>query len=112
MTLAEIEERLGLCVLTSGEVGDREVTGGYTSDLLSDVMAHSCSGNIWITMQTHQNILAVAKLKDLAAVIVVNGRRPDADTLLKAGQEDMAILGTEESAFSISGGLYKLLEQP
>ena len=112
MTLRDIIERLGLCALTSKVVGDVEVTGGHTSDLLSDVMANGRPGNIWITMQTHQNVLAVAKIKDLAGIVVVNGRRPDEETVQKADEENVTVLGTNESAFRISGRLYRLLEEP
>lgn len=112
MTLTEVVERLGLRVLTSKGIGDAKVTGGYTCDLLSDVMANSKTGNLWITMQTHQNVLAVVKLKDLAGIIFVNGRRPDEETTRKADEEYVTVLGTDESAFSISGQLYQLLEKP
>ena len=109
MTLTEVVEKLGLHVLTSKGVGEAKVTGGYTSDLLSDVMANSKTGNLWVTMQMHQNILAVAKLKDLAGIVIVNSRQPDEETIQKADEEDVTILGTDKSAFSISGQLYQLL---
>jgi hypothetical protein len=112
MTLREVVERLGLRVLTSDVAGDAEVTGGYTSDLLSDVMANGRPGNIWITMQTHQNVLAVAKIKDLAGIVLVNSRRPDEETVWKADEENVTVLGTNESAFRLSGRLYRLLEEP
>ena len=112
MTLTEVVKKLGLRALTSKRVGDVKVTGGYTCDLLSDVMGNSKTGNLWITMQTHQNVLAVARLKDLAGIVLVNGRRPDEETIRKADEECVTILGTDESAFSISGQLYQLLEKP
>ena len=111
MNLSEVVERLGLNALTSEGVGDSEVTGGYTGDLLSDVIANSKQGYLWITMQRHQNILAVAKLKDLAGIILVNGRRPDGETARKAVEEEVMLLGTDESAFNISGRLYQILEK-
>ena len=112
MTLTEVIERLGLSVLTSKVVGDAKVTGGYTGDLLSDVMANSKPGNLWITMQTHQNVLAVAKLKELVGIVFVNGRQPDEETTRKADEEHVTVLGTDESAFGVSGQLYQLLEKP
>jgi len=112
MTLTEVVERLGLRVVTPGGSGDSKVTGGYTGDLLSDVMANSKAGNLWITMQTHQNILAVAKLKDLAGIVLVNDRQPNEETMRKADEEQVTILSTGESAFSISGRLYRLLARP
>ncbi len=109
MKLKEIIEKLQLKVLISPENFDLEVTGGYTSDLLSDVIANSKQGNLWITLQTHQNIIAVAKLKDLTGIIIVNNREPDEDTIGKAKEENMPLLCSEEMAFEISGKLYELM---
>jgi hypothetical protein len=111
MKLKSIVESLRLKVLTAPEKLDEEVSGGYASDLLSDVMAHSKEKNIWITLQTHQNIVAVAKLKDIAAVLIVNDRRPDPETAAKAEAEKVPLLLTELSAFEIAGRLYSLLRK-
>jgi len=86
-----------------------EITGGYTSDLLSDVMGHADSGKIWITLQTHKNVIAIASLKDLAAVILIKGFEPDADMLAQAIEEGIPVLGSKEEAFEITGKLYNLL---
>jgi hypothetical protein len=88
---------------------DADVTGGYTSDLLSDVIANSKEGNLWITLQIHQNTIAVAKLKDLAGIIIVNNRKPDEDTLKKAEGENVPILCSNDMAFEVSGKLYELI---
>ncbi|MBM3296186.1 MAG: serine kinase, partial [Candidatus Aminicenantes bacterium] len=72
MTVEEVIRTLSLSVLCGGPDLAREVRGGYTSDLLSDVMARSREGDVWITLQTHQNIIAVARLKNLSAVVLVN----------------------------------------
>lgn len=109
MKLKEVIEKLKLKVLMSPENMDLEVTGGYASDLLSDVIANSKQGNLWITLQTHQNIIAVAKLKDLAGIIIVNNREPDEETLGKANEENVTLLGSEEMAFEVSGKLYELI---
>lgn len=111
MTVREVVERLGLAVLTSGDVGGEQITGGYTSDLLSDVMANAAAGDLWITLQTHKNVVAVAKLKELAGIVIVNERRPDDETVQKADEEGVVVLGTRESAFSISGRLYRWLKK-
>ncbi len=109
MLVSEIVKELNLKVI-GGESGlNREVTGGYTSDLLSDVMGHADQGLIWITLQTHKNVLAVASLKELAAIILIKNFVPDADMLEEAGLEGIPVLGTEEQAFGISGKLYNLL---
>jgi len=109
MKANEIIEKLQLKAITGQKNLDVEVTGGYTSDLLSDVIANSKEGNLWITLQTHQNITAVAKLKDLAGIIIVNNREPDEDTIKKANEENVPILCTDKSAFEISGKLYELI---
>ena len=109
MKLNEIIEKLQLKVLTGHDKLDVEVTGGYTSDLLSDVIANSKEGNLWITLQIHQNIIAVAKLKDLAGIIIVNKREPDEDTIGKAKEENVPLFCSEEFAFEISGKLYGLM---
>lgn len=109
MTVRDIVNALNLKVLTAPEMVDVEVSGGYTSDLLSDVMANSREKNVWITLQVHQNIVAVAKLKELAAIILVNNRAPEEETVKKAGEEKIPLLQTPDSAFIISGKLYALL---
>ena len=65
---------------------------------------------LWITMQTHQNIVAVSTLKDAAAVLIVNGASPDEETLQKGKDEDIPLLGTSLSAFVVSGKVYQLLQ--
>ncbi len=109
MKLKEIIEKLQLKVLAGQDKLDEEVTGGYTSDLLSDVIANSKQGNLWVTLQIHQNIIAVAKLKDLSGIIIVNNRKPDEDTLQKAKEENVPLLVSEEMAYEVSGKLYELI---
>lgn len=110
MNIKDITEKIGLQVLSAKDSLSNEVSGGYTSDLLSDVIANSKERDIWITLQTHQNIIAVAKLKDLAGIVLVNNRKPDEETLKKAEEERVPVMLTQESAFIISGKLYSLLE--
>jgi hypothetical protein len=109
MKISELVTRLGLTIYGGKNGLDREITGGYTSDLLSDVMGHANAGKIWITLQTHKNVLAIASLKELAAVVVVKGYLPEADMLLQSDIEEVPVLGTAEEAFEISGKIYKLL---
>lgn len=102
--------RLGLTVHSGKEGLEREVTGGYTSDLLSDVMGHAKEGDAWVTLQTHKNIMAIASLKDLAAIIVVKGHVPEEDTTAESEKEGIPILTTREETFEITGRLYELLK--
>ncbi|SEF55328.1 MULTISPECIES: DRTGG domain-containing protein [Parabacteroides] len=109
MKVNELVKELSLTVFCGEKGLEEEITGGYTSDLLSDVMGHVDEGMIWITMQTHQNILAVATLKDISAVLIVNGASPDEETLQKGREEDVPVLGTSLSAFEVTGKIYQLL---
>lgn len=109
MKVNELIKELGFAVFC-GESGlEAEIKGGYASDLLSDVMGHLEEGMLWITLQTHQNVLAVASLKDASAVLIVNGARPDEETLEKGRETEVPLLGTSLSAFEASGKIYRLL---
>ena len=88
----------------------RQVKGGYVGDLLSDVMANSKEGDVWITRQVHQNIVAVASLKDIAGIILIQGSDPAHDTAAKANAEGIPILVTDLPAFEIVGQIYKLIK--
>lgn len=107
VTIHDIMEKLPVKVI-SGDRFDATVTGGYVSDLLSNVMGQAVSGNIWITMQGHQNVVAVALLAGLAAIIVAGGAQPDATAVAKAKAEGLVIMVTELSAYEVAGKLYQL----
>lgn len=109
MKLREIVEQLGLYILNEGKGLEREVSHAYTGDLLSDVMAHSSEGDLWITLQTHMNIIAVASLKNLSGIIIVNNRRPESDVIKKSDEEGITLLSSPLSAFEVSGRLYAIL---
>jgi len=108
MTVRDIVGKLGLTVCCGDEALEREITGGYAGDLLSDVMANSTAGNVWITMQVHVNTVAVAVLKELAAIILVNGRKPAEETLQRAREEKIPVLSGSVPAFELAGRLYAL----
>jgi serine kinase of HPr protein (carbohydrate metabolism regulator) len=109
MLVSELVKTLNLKVY-GGEKGlNNVISGGYTSDLLSDVMGHADEGLVWITLQTHKNVMAVASLKELAAVILIKNLEPDPDMLLQANEEGIPVLGTQLFAFDMSGKLFNLL---
>ncbi|GET19768.1 hypothetical protein JCM18694_00140 [Prolixibacter denitrificans] len=109
MTVKDVQKALELEVFGGKKGLDSEVTGGYVSDLLSDVMGNATEGLAWITLQTHLNVMAIASLKDLSTVILVNGNKPEEDMLEKANEENIPVLGTKLSTFEIAGKLYQLL---
>jgi hypothetical protein len=111
MRLEDIIRNLNLQVYAGKELLQREVKGAYASDLLSDVMGRAREGQVWITMQTHKNTIAVASLKELSAIIIVNGGKPDANALEAAVTEGIVLLGTSDGSYSICGKLYKIMER-
>jgi len=107
-TLADLAEKLDLEVRSAQGNLANEVTGGYASDLLSDVIANSREGQVWVTLQIHQNVVAVASMKDLAGIILVGGREPEDDTVQKAEAEGIPIMVSNLPAFELVGRLYGL----
>jgi predicted transcriptional regulator len=105
--ISDIVKLVNLEVICAKANLGREVKGGYVSDLLSDVMANSKQGDIWLTLQGHPNIVAVAVLKEIAGIIIVNGRSPDEETIKKATNEKLPIMTSTLPAFELAGKLYE-----
>jgi len=90
------------------EFDDIEVTGAYTSDLLSDVMANAKEGGALITIQAHKNTVAVASLVNISVVVICNSRPLPDDMLEAAKDENIAVIRTKENQFTVSGKLWNL----
>lgn len=108
MNVSEMVQRAGLEVKTAADRLDAEVTGGYAADLLSTVMANAKEGNVWVTWHVHPNIVAIAVLTKLAAIVLVSGRELEEETARKAEEEGVVILISKCSAFETVGRLYEL----
>lgn len=108
MKLADLIDALDLEVRSARNNLENQVTGGYSSDLLSDVLANSREGDLWITLQVHRNIVAVASMKGLAGIILVGGREPEDDTIEKAEQEGIPVMVSGLPAFELIGRLCNL----
>ncbi len=106
MTVQDMVEGAGLKVEAGENRLDVEVTGGHAGDMVSTVMAGAKEGNVWVTWHVHPNTVAAALVVKLAAIIIVSGRRPEEETVRKADEEGVPILGTELPAFEIIGKLY------
>lgn len=106
MTLKEVAKVINAEVVSGGERIGEKITGVYISDLLSDVIGHARAGEIWLTIQTHTNVVAVAVLLNLAAVVFTAGAQPDVFTVEKAKKEGIVLLTTALSTFEAAGRLY------
>ena len=107
MKVSQLQDLLHLKVACGARGLNREIKGGYCGDLLSDVMGNSPQSAVWLTIQAHQNIIAVALLKEMAAIILVNGHLPNDETKVKADEEGIPILLSPLPAFDLAGQLYK-----
>jgi hypothetical protein len=109
MNLQETIEKLELNILTDPkDFAEITVKSGYCSDLLSCVMTGAEPEGVWVTLMAHSNIVAVAALLDLAAIIITEGAQPDQDTIDKANQKGVTLLSTSHPNFHVVGQLWEL----
>ncbi|MCQ2314280.1 MAG: serine kinase [Bacteroidales bacterium] len=111
MKVKDLVEKLNLKVLAGANGLDREIDGCYISDLLSDVMGNAQEGNIWITLQTHKNVMAVASLKEIACIILVKNLTANEDTVNQSNEEGLPLLQTSLPTYEIAGKVYNLIEK-
>lgn len=110
MKLQEIIDTLQLKLLTDPKDFTALVpAGGYTSDLLSCVIAGAKTGDLWVTLQAHVNIVAVAALTDVSAVIITEDAQPDPEVIEKANQQNVTLFSTAQDSFQVCGKLFQLL---
>jgi predicted transcriptional regulator len=107
VTVREIVEKLNLAIVHDAGL-ERQITGGYASDLLSCVMARAREGNVWVTLQAHPNVIAVASLVGLSAVIITEGIQPDKETVRRAASEKITVTTTPQDTFTVVGKLAAL----
>ena len=109
MNLQQIIDQLNLTVLTEPrEFAEISPTGGYSSDLLSCVMAGAKKGHLWITLQAHLNIVAVAALNEVAAIIITENAQPDSASIAKANQQGVILLSTPQPTYEVNGKLWEM----
>lgn len=109
MNLQQIIEELDLTVLTEPhDFTGVTPTGGYSSDLLSCVMAGAKKGHLWITLQAHLNIVAIAALNEVAAIVITENAQPDAASVTKANEQSVVLLSTSKSTYEVNGKLWEL----
>lgn len=110
MTIREIADAMELTLLSGDET--TEIADGYCGDLLSWVMGRAPVGSMWVTIMSNQNVLAVAVLAEIRAVLFAEDVKPDDALLQKAQEEGIALLTSPKPAFELAGRLYTLLRRP
>ncbi len=109
MRLDKLAAALGLAVLTPAVALDRNVSGGYCGDLLSDVLASARPDDLWITIQRHVNIVAVAKVTGIPAILIGKGLIPHQDVIDKASAAGIAVFSGQQPVFELAGRVYRQL---
>lgn len=97
MKVREICDKLQWALICGD--GEKTVDSCYIGDMLSRAMGACDEGQIWITVQTSNNMVAVATLGDVAAVLLPEGIVPPEDTVNCAQEREVTILGCRESAY-------------
>lgn len=105
MTVKELETKMGFKPLN--QVNENEIDGAFISDMVSDVMAGAKAGNVWVTVQTHKNIIAAANLVDIPAIVVVRGKNVPEDTLEMADRVGVTVFQTDLDTFRVAVKLFE-----
>lgn len=107
MKLSELIKRLDLKLLTKSDFEDREITGGYCGDLLSWVMGKAKPGNVWITIMSNVNIVAVASLTDAACILLSENMNLEREIIEKADEQDVIILRSSKTSYMLAAEVFQ-----
>ena len=105
MKLQELAEKLDLKLAT--KAFDREVSGVYISDMVSDVIANAKAGNLLVTVQIHNNVIAAANLVDICGIVVTQGKLPADDVIKMAEKAEIPIYSTDLNRWQVATRLYE-----
>ena len=101
MTVESLSKACGFEVV-SMPTPDREVEGAYIGDLLSWVMGKADSSNVWITIMSNINVIAVATLTDVSCVVLAEGVKIDPEITSTAEAKGVNVLSSALSAYEIA----------
>lgn len=105
MKIQEIVDRLELKSVT--KIPDKDVSGVYISDMVSDIIANAKAGNLLVTIQIHNNVIAAANLVDIPAIIVTQGKVPTDDVVKMAEKAQIGIFSTMLTRWQVATKLYE-----
>ena len=105
MKLKDLAEKLELKAVTV--VPDKDVTGVYISDMVSDVIANAKAGDLLVTVQMHGNVIAAANLVDICAIVLTQGKAPGEDVAKMAEKAGIPIFTTELNRWQMATRLYE-----
>ena len=107
MTVHDLTEKLALRPLSLANE-ERELSGVYIGDLLSWVMGRASCDNVWITIMSNINIIAVAALADVSCIVLAEGVTLEESVLTTAKQKGINVFSTEKTAYEVAAELARL----
>ncbi len=110
MKVKDLIKKMKLKVVSGKNFLDREIKGGYAGDLLSDVLAGSKEGDVWLTVQVHPNIVAVSAMKGHSAILITSSKKVEEETEQKANEEKVVMLSTDMNSFEAAAAISKILK--
>lgn len=108
MTVKELSDKCNFKVAAMPD-GDREIDGCYIGDLLSWVMGRAEENNVWITIMSNQNIIAVASLADVACIVLSEGVTVEDSILKLAEEKGVNILLSDKRTYETAVDVYKTI---
>ena len=111
LKLESVVSNLNLELISGNELSEKIVEGAYVSDLLSDVMGNAKRNDIWLSMQSHTNIIAVASLREISAIVITGKSKVEEKTIQKAKEESVVILKSHKPTFETAGEIYEILKK-
>ncbi len=109
MNVSDLIEKLDLNILTNKDYRDRKIDGCYIGDLLSWVMGRANSGDVWITIMSNVNIIAVASLTDCACIVLAEETNIESEIIKKADSQDVIILSSDKTSYELAVAVNELL---
>ena len=106
MKLSEVRDILDAEIIVGEDCLDLEVRTAFGADLMSDVLAFAKAGSLLLTGLTNTQVIRTANVLDIAAIILVRGKKPSSETITLASELKIPILATKYILFETAGRLY------
>lgn len=106
LKLSEVKDILDAEVIVGEDNLDLEVQTAFGADLMSDVLAFAKAGSLLLTGLTNTQVIRTANVLDIAAIILVRGKKPSSETITLASELKIPILATKYILFETAGRLY------
>jgi len=107
MTLDDIKGLLDAIILARKDDMRINIERAYCADLMSDVLAFSVTNSLLITGLTNTQVIRTAEVAGIKAILFIQNKRPDVETIALANEKKIPLLVTSYSMFDTCGRLYE-----